>query len=76
MEDIDGSADKEEEDVVVTDVVDSRVDVGTEEVDDVEETGADRRESSMQLRLGYASVEGGKRVEDERVSWLEENENG
>ena len=59
MEDVGGSADKEEEEVVVTDVVDSTVDMGKENVDDVEETGTDRRESSMRFRLRYASVEVG-----------------
>ena len=57
MEDIGGSADKEEEEVVV-DVVDSTMDVGKEKVDVVEETADDRRESCMLLKLGCASVEG------------------
>ena len=59
IEDFGGSADKEEEEFVVIDVVDSRFDVGKKKVDEVEETGADRKESSRGLRLGYASVEGG-----------------
>ena len=50
MEDIGGSADKMEEEVVVTDVVvDITVDVGKEKV---EETADDKRGSSMLLRLG------------------------
>ena len=50
MEDIGGSADKKEEEFVVTDVVDSTEGVGEEKVDEVEETGANRRVSSMRLR--------------------------
>ena len=41
-------------------------DVGNEKVDEVEETGTVRRESSMRLRLGYASVEGEYGVVEEK----------
>ena len=64
MEDIGGRADKEDEEAVLTDVVDGTLDVGKEKVNDVKKTGADRRESRMRLRSGYASVEGGYRVEE------------
>ena len=57
MKNIGGSADKEQEEIAVTDAVDSTVDLGKEKVDGVEETGADRREFSVPLRLGYVSVE-------------------
>ena len=59
MVDIGGNADKQQEEVVVTDVVYIIVDVGKVKVDEVEESGADKRESNMCLRMGYASVEEG-----------------
>ena len=55
MEDSGGNL--EEEDIVVADVVDIIVDVVKVKVDEVEETGADKKESSIWLRVGYASVE-------------------
>ena len=58
-EDFGGNADKEEEEFVVTDVVASTRVVSKRKVDEVEETGADRRELIMRLRLGYVSVDGG-----------------
>ena len=47
------------EEIVFADVVDITVDVGKVKVDDVEETGTDRRESNIRLRWGNASLEGG-----------------
>ena len=55
---IGGSAEEEEE-FVVTDVVDSSVDVGEEKVGGwIWRDWRWRIESSMRLRLGYASVDG------------------
>ena len=68
MEDIGDSADKEEEEVVATVAVDSRVDVGKEKVDDVEETGADRRESSMRLKLGIPLWKEDKELKKREIS--------
>ena len=58
MEEYGGDVEKEEE-FVVADQVIIIVDEDKVKVDEVEETGADRRKSSTWLRLGYASVEGG-----------------
>ena len=55
MEDIGGNG---EEETVFADVVDITVYVGKVKVDEVEETGGDRRESNIRLKWGYASVEG------------------
>ena len=76
MEDIGGNDDKQKEEFVVADVVDIIVNVGKVKVDEVEGTGADRRESRRWLRLGYASVEG-RRIRSFRreMSWFEEEEN-
>ena len=57
MEDMGRSG--EEEEIVFADTVDMTVDEGRVKVDEVEETGADRKESNIRLRSGYASVEGG-----------------
>ena len=47
MEDIGGNVDEEEAEFVAADVVGILVDVGNVKVDEGEETGADRRESSI-----------------------------
>ena len=57
MEDLGGSG--EDEEIVFADTVEKTVDVGSVKVDEVEDTGADGRESNIWLRWEYASVERG-----------------
>ena len=55
----------EEENIAFPDEeVEMAVEVGKEKVDEVEERGADRRESNFRLKWGYAIVENGKRVDE------------
>ena len=64
MEDNGGTG--EEEEIVFADVVDIIMDVGKVKVDEVEETGTDRRESNIRLRWGYVSVEEDKELKKKR----------
>ena len=69
MEDFGGSADKEEEEFVVTDFVDSTVDVDKVNVDDVEESPA------CGWDWGMPVSKGDKELKKRKMSWFEE-ENG
>ena len=64
MEDNGGTG--EEEEIVFADVVDIIMDVGKVKVDEVEETGTDRRESKIRLRWGYVSVKEDKELKKKR----------